>query len=175
MMFLDCPAYLDEDGARRCGLPAEVRFLNIMRSTDGPLESAMISCPAGHWFNGALESLTLNGTTSRAPVTDRAACSAAGSGRSGAVDRGDGGGRLALARDYLGEREPGISRPCGAPAYYLGRPARVWIMALGPRRRRMAAVSAEAPAAGQGQPRDRARNAQPDEYRTLPQAAPALW
>jgi hypothetical protein len=22
MMFLDCPAYLDEDGALRCGLPA---------------------------------------------------------------------------------------------------------------------------------------------------------
>ena len=25
MMFLDCPAYLDQDGAVRCGLPAEVR------------------------------------------------------------------------------------------------------------------------------------------------------
>jgi hypothetical protein len=24
MMFLDCPAYLDGDGAARCGLPAEV-------------------------------------------------------------------------------------------------------------------------------------------------------
>ena len=24
MMLLDCPAYLDEDGAERCGLPAEV-------------------------------------------------------------------------------------------------------------------------------------------------------
>ncbi len=24
MMFLDCPAYLDRDGAVRCGLPAEV-------------------------------------------------------------------------------------------------------------------------------------------------------
>ena len=23
-MFLDCPAYLDKDGATRCGLPAEV-------------------------------------------------------------------------------------------------------------------------------------------------------
>jgi hypothetical protein len=41
MMFLDCPAYLDEAGAR-CGLPAEVRCRFIMRSTDGPLESAMI-------------------------------------------------------------------------------------------------------------------------------------
>jgi len=40
MMFLDCPAYLDEEGAVRCGLPAEVRCRFIMRSTDGPLESA---------------------------------------------------------------------------------------------------------------------------------------
>jgi hypothetical protein len=26
MMFLDCPAYLDQDGALRCGIPAEVRL-----------------------------------------------------------------------------------------------------------------------------------------------------
>ncbi len=25
MMFLDCPAYLDQDGAERCSLPAEVK------------------------------------------------------------------------------------------------------------------------------------------------------
>lgn len=59
LMFLDCPAYLDRDGARRCGLPAEVRCRFIMESTDGPLDSAMIRCPAGHWFNGPIESLTL--------------------------------------------------------------------------------------------------------------------
>jgi hypothetical protein len=29
-----------------------------MRSTDGPLESARIRCPRGHWFNGPVESLT---------------------------------------------------------------------------------------------------------------------
>jgi len=29
-----------------------------MGSTDGPLESARISCPRGHWFNGPIESLT---------------------------------------------------------------------------------------------------------------------
>jgi hypothetical protein len=52
MMFLDCPAYLPEDGTARCGLPAEPRCRFTMRSTDGPLESAMITCPAGHWFNG---------------------------------------------------------------------------------------------------------------------------
>ncbi len=58
MMFLDCPAYLDRDGARRCGLPAEVTDRATMRSTDGPVEILKISCPAGHWFNGPLESLT---------------------------------------------------------------------------------------------------------------------
>ena len=58
MMFLDCPASLDQDGAVRCGLPAEVRCRFTMRSTGGTLESAMIRCPAGHCFNGPLESLT---------------------------------------------------------------------------------------------------------------------
>ena len=58
-MFLDCPAYLDEDGPQRCGLPAEVQARYTMRSTDGPLESAKIRCPSGHWFNGPIEFLTL--------------------------------------------------------------------------------------------------------------------
>ena len=58
LMFLDCPAYLDRDGAERCGLPAEVRCRFVMEPTDGPLDSAMIRCPAGHWFTGPIESLT---------------------------------------------------------------------------------------------------------------------
>lgn len=58
MMFLDCPAYLDHDGAARCGLPAEVERHFTVSSSDGPAESAKIRCPAGHWFNGAIESLT---------------------------------------------------------------------------------------------------------------------
>jgi hypothetical protein len=45
-MFLDCPAYLDEQGVVRCGLPAEVQRRFVMSSTDGPLESAMIRCKA---------------------------------------------------------------------------------------------------------------------------------
>ena len=53
MMFLNCPAYLDHQGAVRCGLPAEVRCRFTMRSTDGPVESAMIGArpaitSAGH-------------------------------------------------------------------------------------------------------------------------------
>ena len=57
MMFLDCPAYLDEEGALRCGLPAEVKRRFTMRSSGGPLEAAMIRCPSGHWFNGPIEFL----------------------------------------------------------------------------------------------------------------------
>jgi len=59
MMFLDCPAYLDARGTARCGLPAEVEYWYAARSSDGPVESAKIRCPLGHWFNGPLESLTL--------------------------------------------------------------------------------------------------------------------
>ncbi len=58
-MFLDCPAYMDKTGSVRCGLPAEVEGRYLMTSTDGPLESARIRCPRGHWFNGPVESLTL--------------------------------------------------------------------------------------------------------------------
>ena len=58
MIFMDCPAYMDEDGAVRCGLPAEVEYRYAVRSSDGPLESAKIRCPRGHWFNGPVESLT---------------------------------------------------------------------------------------------------------------------
>lgn len=70
-MFLDCPAYLDEQGLVRCGLPAEVKRRFIMRSTGGPLESVMISCPSGHFFNAPIEFLTLENHpgTSRPPGT----------------------------------------------------------------------------------------------------------
>ena len=56
-MFLDCPAYADRTGAKRCGLPAEFESRYIIWSSDGPLESAKIRCPRGHWFNGPMESL----------------------------------------------------------------------------------------------------------------------
>ena len=75
MMFLDCPAYLDEDGARRCGLPAEVRRRFTMRSSDGSVEAAMIRCPAGHWFNGPIESLTWDSKAMHQPGKAEAASS----------------------------------------------------------------------------------------------------
>jgi hypothetical protein len=57
MMFLDCPAYGDDEGITRCGLPAEVEYRYTVQSTDGPLESAKIRCPRGHWFNGPIQHL----------------------------------------------------------------------------------------------------------------------
>ena len=76
MMFLDCPAYLDEDGARRCGLPAEVRRRFTMGSSDGPLEAAVIRCPSGHWFHGPIEFLTWESESEHHPGKAGAASSA---------------------------------------------------------------------------------------------------
>lgn len=58
VMFLECPAYMDNHGEARCGLPAEIEHRYSVNSTDGVLESAKIRCPRGHWFNGPLDSLT---------------------------------------------------------------------------------------------------------------------
>ena len=52
VMFIDCPAYMDELGAVRCGLLAEVQDQYTMTSTGRPLGSAKIQCPRRHWFNG---------------------------------------------------------------------------------------------------------------------------
>jgi hypothetical protein len=117
MMFLDCPAYLDEDGARRCGLPAEVRCRFVLRCSDGPLEAATIRCPSGHWFNGPIESLT-NSPTARAGIIAR-------------DTRLDGSGGT-IVRDHPEKPRRVIARPITAPAYYLGRPARIWMTAMNP-------------------------------------------
>jgi hypothetical protein len=68
-MFLDCPAYMDKDGAARCGLPAAVEYRYTVTSTDGPMESAKIRCPRGHCFNGPIELLTWD---KAAPMARRA-------------------------------------------------------------------------------------------------------
>ena len=136
MMFLDCPAYLDQDGAARCGLPAEVSRRFIMHSTDGPLESAMIGCPAGHWFNGPIEFLTWDRTSERDPGAAVAVGARRDSpaGRHDRTDRSGGSAVRETPADPGAERDG--SRPNGAPAYYLGRAARVWIAAMRPAGRR---------------------------------------
>jgi hypothetical protein len=95
--FLDCPAYLDGEGAARCGLPAEVRYRFIMDSTDGPVESAMIRCAAGHWFNGPIEFLTYDKAAPgpgqkirRCEPADRGAAGEIGAGPKSDAGQGEG-------------------------------------------------------------------------------------
>ena len=135
MMFLDCPAYLDHDGTLRCGLPAEVRCRFTMRSTEGPVESAMIRCPAGHHFCGAIESLTWDGKDKHDPGTAAVTTRA---GRDSLQRRHEGrhGGGGSARRDTPAEPDREVRRPNTAPAYYLGHSAALWIGALRPHRRR---------------------------------------
>jgi hypothetical protein len=135
MMFLDCPAYLDHERTVRCGLPAEVRCRFTMRSTDGPIESAMIRCPAGHHFNGAIESLTWYGKDKHEPGTAAVTSRAGRDSVQGSHDGRECVGGIAV-RDMPVEPEPEISRPSIAPAYYLGHPARLWITVMRPPRSR---------------------------------------
>jgi hypothetical protein len=47
---------------------------------------------------------------------------------------------LRAGHDLHGQRPvPHVSRPNSAPAYYLGRPASLWINVMKPRRRRIVA------------------------------------
>ena len=131
-MFLVCPAYLDHERTVRCGLPAEVRCRFTMRSSGGPLESAMIRCPAGHWSNGPTESLTWERAGEHVPGTAAAASTASPPRLKGSHDGHHGtGGRLIQDPGGPGQA---VRRPNTAPAYYLGRPASLWITAVSPRR-----------------------------------------
>ena len=135
MMFLDCPAYLDEDGARRCGLAAELRCRYVLHSSGAPLGAATIRCPSGHWFNGPIESLTWESEEKHHP------------GKAGIIARGTllDGRSGAIARGHPGQPWREIARLDAAPAYYLGRPARMWITAMSPRRRRKPTADAQNP------------------------------
>ena len=150
-MFLDCPAYLDHERTVRCGLPAEVRCRFTMRSTDGPLESAMIRCPADHYFSGPIQSLTWDGKDKHdlgsAAVTSHSARDSV----PGNHDGRDSAGGIA-ARNFPAEPEPEVSRPNTAPAYYLGHPARLWITVMRPHRRRTASHHPMQAVTGAGKP-----------------------
>ena len=56
-MFLDCPAYFDDEGSVRCDLPAAVEYRYTQESTGGQLECVKTRCPRGHLFNGPIEFL----------------------------------------------------------------------------------------------------------------------
>jgi hypothetical protein len=135
MMTLDCPAYLDREHTVRCGLPAEARCEFVMCSTDEPLESAMIRCPAGHYFCGPIEFLTLDSKDEHDPDTARVGSRA---GRDGlAVDGGTDGGGSAVGNFRTKPDRKG-RRPNTAPAYYLGYPACLWITVMRSHRGRTA-------------------------------------
>jgi len=133
-MFLDCPAYLDEEGALRCGLPAEVKRRFTMRSSDGPLEAAMIRCPSGHWFNGPIEFLAPEKGRSTIRAMPKL-LPAPGVTRSSAFTMATTAGQVRRAGIH---RAAGAGNPLpnGAPAYYLGRPACLWITVMSSRSRR---------------------------------------
>ena len=57
--YLDCPAYINDQGTVRCGLPAEVIDRFSLESTDGWLAAVAIVCPVNHRFNGVVDSLLL--------------------------------------------------------------------------------------------------------------------
>ena len=136
MMFLDCPAYLDDECTVRCGLPAEVRCRFTMRSADGPVESAMIRCPAGHWFNGTIESLAWDSANEHDPATAAAASGATHGGLARAHDGRDSNGGVALPAFPAGPRRA-VRRSNCAPTYYLGRPAHRWDHRRGPQPHRI--------------------------------------
>ena len=127
-----------------------------MRSTDGPVEGAMIRCPAGHCFTGAIESLTWDSTASHDPGP---AAVASPAGRDSLQRRHDDrrGGGGSAPRDVPARPGRTARRPNTAPAYYLGHPAALWITAMRPRRRPtasghllQAAVSGGHPTPGSG-------------------------
>jgi hypothetical protein len=137
MMFLDCPAYLDKEHTVRCGLPGEVRRRFTMRSTDGLLESAMIRCPSGHWFNGPIEFLACDSRDEHHSANGAVADGVRSAGLTASHDAHAGQVRPA-AQEFPGEPRRALPRTSCAPAYYLGRPARQWITAMRPRRRQTA-------------------------------------
>jgi len=136
MMFLDCPACLDQQSAARCGLPAEARSRFTTRSTDGPPDSIMISCPAGHAFSGPAASLTPDRTGNPDPGTARASSRTGRDRPPPAQERRRGGGPA--PRNHHAAPHRHDHRPNNTPAYYLGHPATVWITAMRPRRHRTA-------------------------------------
>ena len=94
----------------------------------------MIECPAGHYFSGAVESLTSDSTDNHDPDPARLGSRAGYDSLQRGHDGRHGGGGSAL-RDFPAEPEQKGRRANTAPAYYLGHPAGLWITAMRPRRK----------------------------------------
>jgi len=74
--FVECPAYVDDDGTLRCGLPAEVLDRFSLWSTDGWLAAAVIACPVNHRFSAPLDALHVPDCPKRSDQS-RPGCTAA--------------------------------------------------------------------------------------------------
>jgi len=94
----------------------------------------MISCPAGHHFCGAIESLTWDRNDKHDPGPAAVTSRAGRDSRQRGHDGRDGMDEAAV-RHFPAEAERGDRRPNTAPAYYLGHPAALWISVMRPRRR----------------------------------------
>jgi hypothetical protein len=196
MMVLDCPACLDEEGAVRCGLPAEVRCQFTTRSSDGPAEAAMIRCPARHWFNGPIQSLTREREqeprAAHAAAESTAACRlrdrpdeasprpltahhATAAATAGTIPRHTCPDRGAGPADRHPPRPPEqeTPRPNTAPARHPGRPAWPWLSATKPRRRPTPLAAAQTQTGGGTQPANPVGNTQPKPPWVMPQTATA--
>ena len=80
LTFLDCPAFLDQKGKARCGLPAVVEDRFTLGSTDGPVTCVKIHCPEGHWFSGPVDTLAMHAGAGAGRVTGGAAAAVAARG-----------------------------------------------------------------------------------------------
>src|SRR5215469_5974178 len=93
---------------------------------------AILNTGAGHWFDGLIEFLTWESSQKPAPGRGRNRPSARPDCRPGRHEGRADGGRLAVPHPGGPKRE--ARRPNGAPAYYLGRPAHIYITAMRPHR-----------------------------------------
>src|SRR5260221_1883606 len=100
--------------------------------------------PGPPWFNGPIESLTLQGARrdqgsagiAAPPRRDRL------TNEQGRPERREG----RAVRAFPEKPDRVIPRPAGAPPYYLGRPDWLWISAMSPRRKRTAQALLDASA-----------------------------
>jgi hypothetical protein len=87
-----------------------------MRSAEGPVVSAMIRCPAGHWFNGTIESLAWDRANEHDPATAAAASGAAHGGLARPDGRDSNGGVALPAFPRAGAGRPPLElRSCLLP------------------------------------------------------------
>lgn len=105
-----------------------------MRPTDRLPERATVRSPPGPYVSRFIESLTRDSKDKHNPGTTAGGSRAERDSVQITHNRHDGEGGAAL-REFPAPPERRIRRPNTTPAYYLGRPADLWISAMRPRRK----------------------------------------